>query len=281
MKNLVYIVVILLTFVACKPSEPSDVLSSDEMIDILYDMQKAQALQNYAPDNVHADYLSLRASVLKKYDLTEEEWETSYNYYCNNAEKLYGIYKNIGDRMDADVVALGGKVEGVEGSESDTANVWRSESNLVMMPQSPYNRFVFEVIPDSSFQDGDRITLQYDVQTLYQEGMKDIVSHIDLYYSNDSVVSRTNHNSFDGSAVLTINNDVDRLHITKIRGYFLISRSLSEEKTTDALAPLRIALLRNIKLLHLRTQPPAPPKTEGGATPTDSIKKDSLIERGA
>lgn len=276
MKNLLYIAIALLALVGCKPSEPSDVMSADDMADVLYDMQKAQALQNYAPENVHADYTSLRASVLKKYDLTEEEWARSYDYYCNNAEKLYGIYKTVGERMDADVVALGGKVEGIEGSESDTANVWHSEPNMVLMTQAPYNRFAFEIQPDSTFHDGDRITLQYDVQTLYQDGMKDIVAHLDLYYANDSVVSRTNHNSFDGSAVLTINNDEARLHVTKIRGYFLIASSLSENKFADGFAPLRIAVLRNIKLLHLPTMLPAPPTPKDEAAPADSTKKDSV-----
>ena len=276
MKYFFYISSLLLIFVSCKPSEPSDVLSPDDMADVLYDIHKAQAIKEFAPHNVHADFVSLHASVLKKYDLTEDEWQTSYNYYCNNADKLYGVYKNVSDRMEADVVALGGKAEGIQDNDADTANVWRAESSQILIQQSPYNRYSFEIESDTTFQDGDRITLQYDVQTLFQDGMKDIVAHLDIYYSNDSVVSTTTHNSFDGNGVLTVNNDVDRLHITKIRGYFLMVSSMSEEIAQDGFCLLRIAVLRNIKLLHLRTQPPAPASSQQPSVPTDSIKQDSV-----
>ena len=64
---------------------------------------------------------------------------------------------------------LGGKVEGMQGDDADTCNVWGMESAVVLMQQPPFNRLSFEVTPDSTFEDGDKITLQFDAQMIYQD----------------------------------------------------------------------------------------------------------------
>ena len=106
---------------ACAPSLPSGVLSEDDMEDVLYDMHVAQAVYENAPQEQNV--ITLRASVLKKYDISQEEWDSSFNYYCRNADKLHGIYKRLNERIQQDVMALGGKVDGMMDDGADTTNV--------------------------------------------------------------------------------------------------------------------------------------------------------------
>lgn len=276
MKVISYVILLLLA-VACTPSVPSGVLSKGEMEDVLYDMHMAQSIYERHQDGIDtgADLLALRASVLKEHGIDKAEWDSSFNYYCRNSRDMYEIYQSLSNRIENNIVALGGKVDGMQGAEADTANVWNGESSFILMHQAPYNLYTYEIQPDSTFEDGDRITLQYDAQFIFQDGMRDIASVLVVYFDNDSIATTTTHTNYDGHGVATINNDVDRLHITKIKGYFLLVQNLSQNSSNPNTSTMRLAAIRNVKLLHLKTTPPAK-AAEQKPEQVDSLKVDSL-----
>lgn len=263
---------------ACAPSLPSGVLSEDDMEDVLYDMHVAQAVYENAPQEQNV--ITLRASVLKKYDISQEEWDSSFNYYCRNADKLHGIYKRLNERIQQDVVALGGKVDGMIDDGADTTNVWNNESAFILMQQSPFNLLTYAVEPDSTFEDGDRMTLQFDVQYIFQDGYRDVTAVMNVYYDNDSISTNVTHVNVDGHGVITVNNEVQRLHVKEIKGYFILGRNLNSDSSDPYSTTLRLAAVRNVKLLHTHTTPPA--KREETEKPdslsVDSLRKDSLIK---
>ena len=264
---------------ACAPSVPSGILQKDEMEDVLYDMHIAQSIYETREGGVAtgADLLALRASVLRKHDVDKAVWDSSFNYYCRNSRDMYDIYQSLAKRIERNVIALGGKVDGFQGSEDDTANVWKAEDAFILMQQAPYNLFTFDVIPDSTFEDGDRITLQYDAQFIFQDGMRDIATFLAVYYDNDSIATVTSHSNFDGHGIVTLNNDVNRLHVKRIKGYFLLVQNLTQNSSNANTTTMRLAAIRNVKLLHLRTEPPAVKKEEP-VEKVDSLKADSLMK---
>lgn len=271
---------LLLLFIACKPTTPDGILSPDEMEDVLYDMHKVQAMYDmHRVRENDAEIITLRAGVLKKYDITQAEWDSSYNYYCRNAHELWDIYNSLSQRMGRDVVALGGKIDGVQGDEADTANVWKSESSFILMHQAPYNIYSFSIDPDSTFQDGDRINLQYDVQFIFQDGYRDVTSYLAIYYDNDSIFTQVSHVTSDSRGVMTVLNDVDRLHIKQIKGFFMLTQNITNSPSGINASTLRLASIKNVKLLHLPTAPPAPttPQPERkDSLNTDSLHRDSV-----
>ena len=264
---------------ACAPSVPSGILQKDEMEDVLYDMHIAQSIYETREGGgaTGADLLALRASVLRKHDVDKAVWDSSFNYYCRNSRDMYDIYQSLAKRIERNVIALGGKVDGFQGSEADTANVWKAEDAFILMQQAPYNLFTFDVIPDSTFEDGDRITLQYDAQFIFQDGMRDIATFLAVYYDNDSIATVTSHSNFDGHGIVTLNNDVNRLHVKRIKGYFLLVQNLTQNSSNANTTTMRLAAIRNVKLLHLRTEPPAVKKEEP-VEKVDSLKADSLMK---
>ncbi|MDD7246622.1 MAG: DUF4296 domain-containing protein [Prevotellaceae bacterium] len=278
MKQISY-VILLLFVMACAPSVPSGILQKDEMEDVLYDMHIAQSIYETREGGVAtgADLLALRASVLRKHDVDKAVWDSSFNYYCRNSRDMYDIYQSLAKRIERNVIALGGKVDGFQGSEADTANVWKAEDAFILMQQAPYNLFTFDVIPDSTFEDGDRITLQYDAQFIFQDGMRDIATFLAVYYDNDSIATVTSHSNFDGHGIVTLNNDVNRLHVKRIKGYFLLVQNLTQNSSNANTTTMRLAAIRNVKLLHLRTEPPAVKKEEP-VEKVDSLKADSLMK---
>ena len=259
----------------CAPSRPGMVMSPDEMADVLYDMHLAQTLYD-DPDvkKSDADIIMLRNEVLKKHGVSVEEWDSSFNYYCRNTYELHGIYKRIDERLEHNVMMLGGKVEGMQGDDADTCNVWGMESAMVLMQQAPFNKLTFEVTPDSTFEDGDKITLQFDAQMIFQDGYRDLTACLAVYYDNDSVATGIRRVNSDQHCVITINNEQDRLHVKSIKGYLLLLQNLAQESTQSAMPPLRFAAISSIKLLHQHT------KNTSGATNTtksmDELKADSL-----
>lgn len=269
---------------ACAPSTPSGILPEDEMENVLYDMHVAQSIYETRSGGVTtgADLIALRASVLNKHGIDKAEWDTSFNYYCRNTREMYSIYQSLSDRIERNVVALGGKVDGIQGEEADTANVWKAEPSFILMHQAPYNLYTFEIQPDSTFEDGDRITLQYDVQFIFQDGMRDVAAYLAVYYDNDSIASVVTHTNFDSHGIATVNNDVDRLHVKKIKGYFILVQNLTQNTSNPNTSTMRLAAIRNVKLLHLRTAPPAPVKEERkeatDSLNVDSLRKDSIMK---
>lgn len=269
---------------ACAPSTPSGILQEDEMENVLYDMHVAQSMYETRNGGITtgADLIALRASVLKKHGIDKALWDSSFNYYCRNTREMYGIYQSLSDRIEKNVVALGGKVDGIQGEEADTANVWKAEPSFILMHQAPYNLYAFEIQPDSTFEDGDRITLQYDVQFIFQDGMRDVAAYLAVYYDNDSIASVVTHTNFDSHGIATVNNDVDRLHVKKIKGYFILVQNLTQNTSNPNTSTMRLAAIRNVKLLHLRTAPPAPVKEERkeatDSLSVDSLRKDSIMK---
>lgn len=283
MKVINYLILLSL-FVACAPSTPSGILSKEEMEDVLYDMHLAQTMYETREGDIKtgADIVALRASVLRKHGVDKAEWDSSFNYYCRNSRELYEIYQSLGARIEGNVVALGGKVDGMQGEDADTANVWSRESAFILMHQAPYNLYTFEVEPDTTFQDGDRITLQYDAQFIFQDGMRDVTAFMAVYYDNDSITTVITHTNYDGHGIATLNNDVERLHVKKIKGYFLLGQNLTHNSSNANVSTMRLAAIRNVKLLHLRTMPPAPakevPEEKVDSARADSLMKDSIMK---
>lgn len=99
------IVLLVLLFVSCRPK---GVLSQKEMTDVLYDIHLAESITNTGVLDQHLDWrgglennyfrdLSYQA-VLKKHNITEEDFFKSVAYYSKNLKTYTRIYENIEKR---------------------------------------------------------------------------------------------------------------------------------------------------------------------------------------
>lgn len=281
MRRFSWIITLLFLLAACAPSTPSGILSKDEMEDILYEMHIAQSIYETREAGIEngADLMALRASILRKHNVDKAQWDSSYNYYCRNSRELYEVYNSLSKRIEQNVIALGGKLDDMQGGDADTANIWNAEPAFILMHQPPYNLYTFEVLPDSTFEDGDRITLQYDAQFIFQDGMRDVTSFLAVYYDNDSVATMATHTNFDGHSVTTVNNDVRRLHVKKIKGYIVLVQNMVQNSSNVNSSTMRMVALRNVKLLHLHTTPPAVQQEKSEVEEqVDSLRVDSLVK---
>lgn len=276
---LVAVMALLFSVSSCKPSLPGGVLSKGKMTDILYDYHLALAMAHMDDNGDKGQSLAYREAVLRKHDVTSAEFDSSMVYYMRHTELLEDVYKDLTDRYNNEITAMGGSAK--EGGEfanlsatGDTANVWNLATSMVFMPVKPFNSTSFDIKVDSTFHKGDRLMLDFDAQFIYQDGMRNGVAMLAVQFGNDSIAQRTimiqstQHYSVELS-------DADSLGIKSVKGYFML---MNDDNGTgvSSQTTLKLMFLEHIKLIRMHPQKPA--AALAGSSPSassDSLRKDS------
>lgn len=276
---LVAVMALLFCVSSCKPSLPSGVLSKGKMTDILYDYHLALAMAHMDDNGDKGQSLAYREAVLRKHDVTSAEFDSSMVYYMRHTELLEDVYKDLTDRYNNEITAMGGSAK--EGGEfanlsatGDTANVWNLATSMVFMPVKPFNSTSFDIKVDSTFHKGDRLMLDFDAQFIYQDGMRNGVAMLAVQFGNDSIAQRTimiqstQHYSVELS-------DADSLGIKSVKGYFML---MNDDNGTgvSSQTTLKLMFLEHIKLIRMHPQKPvAAPAGSSPSASSDSLRKDS------
>lgn len=276
---LVAVMALLFSVSSCKPSLPGGVLSKGKMTDILYDYHLALAMAHMDDNGDKGQSLAYREAVLRKHDVTSAEFDSSMVYYMRHTELLEDVYKDLTDRYNNEITAMGGSAK--EGGEfanlsatGDTANVWNLATSMVFMPVKPFNSTSFDIKVDSTFHKGDRLMLDFDAQFIYQDGMRNGVAMLAVQFGNDSIAQRTimiqstQHYSVELS-------DADSLGIKSVKGYFML---MNDDNGTgvSSQTTLKLMFLEHIKLIRMHPQKPV--AALAGSSPSassDSLRKDS------
>ena len=276
---LVAVMALLFCVSSCKPSLPSGVLSKGKMTDILYDYHLALAMAHMDDNGDKGQSLAYREAVLRKHDVTSAEFDSSMVYYMRHTELLEDVYKDLTDRYNNEITAMGGSAK--EGGEfanlsatGDTANVWNLATSMVFMPVKPFNSTSFDIKVDPTFHKGDRLMLDFDAQFIYQDGMRNGVAMLAVQFGNDSIAQRTimiqstQHYSVELS-------DADSLGIKSVKGYFML---MNDDNGTgvSSQTTLKLMFLEHIKLIRMHPQKPvAAPAGSSPSASSDSLRKDS------
>ena len=276
---LVAVMALLFSVSSCKPSLPSGVLSKGKMTDILYDYHLALAMAHMDDNGDKGQSLAYREAVLRKHDVTSAEFDSSMVYYMRHTELLEDVYKDLTDRYNNEITAMGGSAK--EGGEfanlsatGDTANVWNLATSMVFMPVKPFNSTSFDIKVDSTFHKGDRLMLDFDAQFIYQDGMRNGVAMLAVQFGNDSIAQRTimiqstQHYSVELS-------DADSLGIKSVKGYFMLMNG-DNGTGVSSQTTLKLMFLEHIKLIRMHPQKPvAAPAGSSPSASSDSLRKDS------
>ncbi len=103
MKNkfiLLFVLIFSIHLFACKDSEiviPPDILSKEELVPILTDLQIAQASRTIFEysDTVSYSLNDYRMAILKKKNIEEAKFESSMKFYSAHPELLQEIYNEV------------------------------------------------------------------------------------------------------------------------------------------------------------------------------------------
>ena len=250
------------------------VMSQGKLEDVLYDYHLADAMAhttNVAPDEYDA-YLD---AVLEKYGITRAEFDSSMVYYMKYADKMLDVYKHLSDRMNNEARLQGIDDNGLFTGDvmtGDTANIWNAEKARVFSDKGGENIMRFHLTADSTYHKGDRLTLAFRTDFLYQDGARNGYAAMSVRFSNDSVVTRTASMSTSTTYKLDVSDD-QRLGIKEVRGF--IMQRKSNVKTDRNNHTLRMLVVSDIRLVKMHV-----PEPETVPVLADTIKtvKDNKIE---
>lgn len=276
---LVAVMALLFCVSSCKPSLPSGVLSKSKMTDILYDYHLALAMAHMDDNGDKGQSLAYREAVLRKHDVTSAEFDSSMVYYMRHTELLEDVYKDLTDRYNNEITAMGGSASaGGEfanlSATGDTANVWNLATSMVFMPVKPFNSTSFDIKVDSTFHKGDRLMLDFDAQFIYQDGMRNGVAMLAVQFGNDSIAQRTIMIQSTQHYSVELSDD-DSLGIKSVKGYFML---MNDDNGTgvSSQTTLKLMFLEHIKLIRMHPQKPvAAPAGSSSSASSDSLRKDS------
>ena len=276
---LVAVMALLFCVSSCKPSLPSGVLSKGKMTDILYEYHLALAMAHMDDNGDKGQSLAYREAVLRKHDVTSAEFDSSMVYYMRHTELLEDVYKDLTDRYNNEITAMGGSAK--EGGEfanlsatGDTANVWNLATSMVFMPVKPFNSTSFNIKVDSTFHKGDRLMLDFDAQFIYQDGMRNGVAMLAVQFGNDSIAQRTIMIQSTQHYSVELSDD-DSLGIKSVKGYFMLMNG-DNGTGVSSQTTLKLMFLEHIKLIRMHPQKPvAAPAGSSPSVSSDSLRKDS------
>lgn len=222
-----FVIVLVLMVVGCKPKVPSGYVQPDELEDILYEYHLAESMARNE-QTLDASYNQTKyfLAVLEKHHVTEAVFDSSLVYYYTHAERLKDIYANVYERLANDAKKLGASVGDINrysqySETGDTANIWHDETAMLLIPRPTKNRFDFVIKADSTFKVGDSFMFQFVTEHIWQSGSKDAVVCIKTTYEKDSVLQTVNHVSISGISQLRIPSN-STLNIKELRGFIYL-----------------------------------------------------------
>lgn len=274
------VVFVALPFVqSCKPALPSDVLTSGEMEDILYDYHLTQAAVE-AERLSSSDMYAYRLAVLRKHGVTQARFDSSMVYYTRHTELLQKVYENLYDRLNREAVSLGATVTelekfGEQSAKGDTANIWTGSRAIVLPAIDPFNYVSFSMDADTSFHKGDRFLLEFDAKFLMQDGMRNGIALLAIRFANDSVTSQIVRPQNTQHYSLMV-EDRDSLGIKKVSGYMMFN---NPDDPAGSKTTLKLMILQDIRLIkmHVKDRQPVRRQTFNSVRPIDGDSARRLV----
>lgn len=274
-------VFLLVLLSACTPKVPGEYIQPGDMEDILYDYFVSQGMAREEDDGGRVmDYRRelYFDAVLKKYDVTRTEFDSSLVYYYTRADRFVKIWKNVQDRLGEAAIDYGASAGEVEtftarSLTGDTANIWNGVFSQALVPYAPYNRLQYSIQADTAFRKGDSFMLTWYSNFLYQSGSKDAVAYMAIRYKNDSIASQTVHFSTDGFSQLRMDGCDEP--VKEIKGFVYLGQGY------ESTSAMRMLILSNIQLIRFHKKADVVKEPEPMKSEADSLSQvpDSLRPR--
>ena len=191
----------LLLLAGCN-RHPKGILSEKEMIDLLTDMELAEA---YAHTNdASADKINieiLEQSVLDKHGVTREQLDSTLSYYGRNLDEYYALY----EKVENNLRAQSGRIQSEENKEED--DIWPYSRFTAMLPNQISDGIVFS-FPAEGLNPGDR--LEWKMRLSSQTGV-DVMMGVEY----DNGLTSMQKKNVSGTKNLELSFQTDTAHTAK------------------------------------------------------------------
>lgn len=166
MRNfLLPVAVAALLLAGCSDDRPEDILSEDKMLDVMTDLQIAEAYDRSGSvplDLQGSSTGKLGLAVLRQHGVTEEEMDSTLAWYGRNMDEYAKLYKKIDERL-AKRQRKYAKAAGESDKELMSADLWPYGRHLVISDLSFADDIVMS-IPGDQVVPGEKLTWKMRVQ---------------------------------------------------------------------------------------------------------------------
>ena len=133
MKKLIFIFLVLFScsFTVEKKEVPDNLISEEEMINILYDMSLISVSKGINKRILENNGMKPKKYILKKYDIDSLQFVTSNQYYSKDLERYLSIYEEVLNKLEVNREFI---VDSIENYKKE-----RAKRSLEINKENPKN----------------------------------------------------------------------------------------------------------------------------------------------
>lgn len=266
MRNLVVIVSFFVIILVGCSKAPKYVIAEDDMVDLLMDLYKAEAIMEDDNSKFNNDSLKMvmRQSVFLKHNVTQEQFDTSLIWYAHNLDVYGKVYTEVIERLDEEKRELTkgdftnvsvGAAGDVKPSMpryrmvGDTADIWGNVRTWLLLPGFNKNRITFDLKPDKENMRGD----VYELALKMCNMRNPIKVYMGVDYKDGSTTYQQKNYNTEGWHKCKIQSDSIR-DVVRIYGYIVYKPTPYLISYLDSVELLRTHLDRSTYTTSLRQQ---------------------------
>lgn len=239
----------LLSFLGSCGSKPDMVIDEDDMIDLLADLHKSEAIIEMNPTKFKSDSVKavVRQSIFKKHGITQEEYDSSVVWYGHNVRNYIKVYDGVIAKLDDEEFQLSNidnphrkmtkRVKKQYPSTGDSADIWTKEHSWILTSQYGNNMIRFDFDSKSDDKNGDCYTFIYR--------LRNTVGNVSVYLGadyHDGTTSFTCRNSsIEGENKIRLQSDSTK-RVRRLYGYITTNPARREMVFIDSIMMLRTRL---------------------------------------
>ncbi len=172
---------------------PEGIIPQKKMENILYDcyigegMSETELTQLYNPTDARKQYLF---SVLKKYDVSKAEYDSSLNWYMQNLKIYMKMYDHVIVRLKKEQKKIqleqGNTAQQGTIATGDTVNVWLKSRSAMLNELPAFSHYFAEIKANEGFTQGDLFKFSADIRAFNVSTGQLPKMVLTIVYANDS-----------------------------------------------------------------------------------------------
>lgn len=271
--RMVLLVAVAVTALAGCDKAPNGVIKESTMVDLMADLDKADAYVSMHPDEFDNDTVknAFKQSVMAKYGVTIADYDRSMGWYAANVEKLVKVQDKVLRKLESESkkiekaakkeaeagmnshesnrLAASGSLHKMYPNHGDSADVWEGDRRWVLSPNMGRGYVTFDFEPDKDSRAGDRYKLDYRLMA-FNNKFKVLLA-VDYVDGSTSLVSRAS--GFDNWESVTLQCDSSKT-VRRVYGYFRYDMNAVALAFVDSVSLLRTHLDTNGYVMKLKSQ---------------------------
>lgn len=191
-------IVALVVLVSACSKVPKGVIPEKKMEDILYysylgeGLSETELSQNYNPTDARKEYLY---SVLKKYDVSKAEYDSSLNWYMQNLKIYMKVYDKVIVRLKKEQSRMqldqGNLAQEGAIATGDTVNIWLKKTDALLNELPAFSHYFAEIKANEGFHKGDLYKFSADARAFQLSANQYPKMVLTVVYANDSTQTIT------------------------------------------------------------------------------------------